>query len=379
MGPNVTAAWRSSKMGRVPTPMGGMMPESGMGRSASRNSPRREIKTPLGHSTSQAKFDQLAQWVERHDNSIKLTRSRKAEAAKAAADAFFAAQQAKPAVVEEKAALPPINAPKDAAELKAQKALISAASTAMYSRFKDMYKAFKSLDTDGSGLIGADELRRALHMWNIPSDNVELLIHAADENGDGQVSYNEFVDALARETVADAAMGKRGLQSLEAMGVCSQDLLAQQMGHVKHKNVKMDLHSGEGTDFHAGETKLKRKDLVSLTSSAMTSRFTDMFKAFQYLDVDRSGLIGEKELRRALVMWNIPVNNIDELVKACDQNGDGEISYNEFVDALARETVADAAMGKRGMHSKDAMGVDAYEMLHAQLGHAKIKNHKMVI
>lgn len=37
---------------------------------------------------------------------------------------------------------------------------------------------------------------------------------------------------------------------------------------------------------------------------------------------------------------------------------DGGISYEEFVDALARETVAPAAMGKRGMQSTEAMGVD---------------------
>ena len=42
----------------------------------------------------------------------------------------------------------------------------------------------------------------------------------------------------------------------------------------------------------------------------------------------------------------------------CDVDKDGGISYDEFVDALARETVAPAAMGKRGMQSTEAMGVD---------------------
>ena len=43
------------------------------------------------------------------------------------------------------------------------------------------------------------------------------------------------MDVLARDTVAPAAMGKRDMQSKEAMGVDSQELLAQQLGH----------HSGE--------------------------------------------------------------------------------------------------------------------------------------
>ena len=39
----------------------------------------------------------------------------------------------------------------------------------------------------------------------------------------------QFVDELARDTVAPAAMGKRGLQAKEAMGVDSLD--KQFLGH----------------------------------------------------------------------------------------------------------------------------------------------------
>jgi len=309
--------------------------------------------------------------VEKHDESIKMRRIAKQEAEKAAAAAFYAAQQAKKKPIEEaKEALPPIRA-KNAAERRKQRALVSMTSTAMTSRFKDMYKAFQYLDTDNSGQIGVEELRRALQMWNIPADNIDDLVEACDKDGNGTVSYNEFVDALARETVSDAAMGKRGMQSEEAMGVSAYALLNEEMGHKKIKNVRMDLQNG---DEAIGSANLKTKDIVNLASSAMTSRFTDMYKAFQYLDTDRSGLIGEKELRRALVLWNIPVNSVDALVKACDQDGNGEISYEEFVDALARETVSNAAMGKRGLQSKEAMGVDAQEMLVHQLGHSKPKN-----
>ena len=68
------------------------------------------------------------------------------------------------------------------------------------------------------------------------------LIDACDVDGDGQVDYKEFVDVLARDTVAPAAMGKRDMQSLEAMGVDSQEAMAQQLGHggIKKYNVSIN-------------------------------------------------------------------------------------------------------------------------------------------
>ena len=112
-----------------------------------------------------------------------------------------------------------------------------------------------------------------------------------------------------------------------------------------------------------------------MAEAGLNSRFSDMFKAFQYVDLDRSGRLSREEISRALDLWNIPIDDhkLDLLFGQCDDDGDGGISYEEFVDALARGTVAPAAMGKRGMQSKEAMGVDSQEMLAEQLGHKKNK------
>ena len=79
--------------------------------------------------------------------------------------------------------------------------------------------------------------------------------------------------------------------------------------------------------------------------------------------------------RRAFELFNldIPDAQIDALMKECDDSGDGKVDYTEFVDALARDTVAPAAMGKHGMQSKEAMGVDA--MAHVEK--IKVKNFKV--
>lgn len=105
------------------------------------------------------------------------------------------------------------------------------------------------------------------------------------------------------------------------------------------------------------------KEMVDRATEAINSRFSDMFKAFQFADMDRSGTLDKAEIRRALELWGLGRDLIDDatldgLIHACDNDGDGQIDYKEFVDALARDTVTLAAMGKRDMQAKEAMGAD---------------------
>jgi len=230
------------------------------------------------------------------------------------------------------------------------------------------------VDLDNSGYIDEKEIQRALHMWNLDVDDesIQRLIQASDKDGNGQVSYDEFVDALARDTVALAAMGKRGLQSKEAMGECAFEQLNEQLGHGNKLK-----HAYAPTTAAATDRSMTQGELKKLATDAVAARFTDIKKAFRHFDVDNSGHVDEKEIKRGLDLFNIPIDleSIQRLIKESDKDGNGKISYEEFVDALARDTVAPAAMGKRGMQSKDAMGVDAYHSLDHQLGHGTKPKH----
>jgi len=204
-------------------------------------------------------------------------------------------------------------------------------------------------------------------------------------------------------------MGKRGMQSDEAMGVSAFALLEEQLGHKKVENFKMPGYiekekaekkpappstpqrraprpqpvSAKHADLLAqGYTEAQIEDMKRLTdqtSNALNQRYSNMRAAFHYVDVDNNGVVSQKEIERALKMWNISLEpgKVEMIMKQCDRDGDGSISYDEFVDALARDTVAPAAMGKRGMQSDEAMGVSAYALLEEQLGHKKVDNFKM--
>ena len=105
---------------------------------------------------------------------------------------------------------------------------------------------------------------------------------------------------------------------------------------------------------------------------SLNSRYGNMYKAFQFVDTDRSGTLSMSELRRALDMWNVQFDptTLEQLVRQCDSDGNGGIDYKEFVDALARDTVAPSAMGKRDMQSKEAMGVGMFDELDRLHGRA---------
>jgi len=105
---------------------------------------------------------------------------------------------------------------------------------------------------------------------------------------------------------------------------------------------------------------LKNSQIVRSAVEGLNSRFSNMLKAFKYGDLDGSGTLNKKEIMRALDLWNIPLDHeaLDMMIAACDNDGDGEVDYKEFVDVLARDTVAPAAMGKRDLQAKEAMGKD---------------------
>ena len=54
---------------------------------------------------------------------------------------------------------------------------------------------FKSYDTDGSGKITAEELANWMsrHGRVMTNEQIELMIQAFDDNGDGEIDYNEFL------------------------------------------------------------------------------------------------------------------------------------------------------------------------------------------
>ncbi|RDX73745.1 Calcium-dependent protein kinase 1, partial [Mucuna pruriens] len=85
--------------------------------------------------------------------------------------------------------------------------------------------AFSYFDRSGSGYITQDELQKACEEFGMENVCLEEMIQEADQNNDGRIDYNEFVDMMQR---GNADLGKNGLKGgtdfsigfREALSVC---------------------------------------------------------------------------------------------------------------------------------------------------------------
>ena len=60
---------------------------------------------------------------------------------------------------------------------------------------KELKKAFEMIDTDGNGFLDKEEIRKMLQGMDSDVDDaaVEEFLRNADQDGDGRVSFDEFI------------------------------------------------------------------------------------------------------------------------------------------------------------------------------------------
>jgi calcium-dependent protein kinase len=64
---------------------------------------------------------------------------------------------------------------------------------------KNLELAFQAFDKDGSGKISTDEIMQIFNNTELKDKAVfDKMINEADENGDGEISYEEFKDLMTK-------------------------------------------------------------------------------------------------------------------------------------------------------------------------------------
>ena len=134
---------------------------------------------------------------------------------------------------------------------------------------------FERLDTNGSGFIEASDYRRVLHAW-VTDQDIRDRILKMDLDLDARISFAEFAQHLTHSAGAVVESPLRGF---------------------------------------------KRRDGT-----------IDWFKVFVQFDTDGSGILSLVELKAFVeaLDGDTAREELVELIRAMDQNGDLQVSYAEF-------------------------------------------------
>jgi Ca2+-binding EF-hand superfamily protein len=150
---------------------------------------------------------------------------------------------------------------------------------------QDALNYFRQYDTNGSGLIERNELRRFIRMQEVvyTDSDLESLFDTYDLNGDGKLAYGEFLKAFSQNSASI-------IESAEAIA----------------SSVKLKINSPDG------------------------------LASFKQSDRDSSGTVDRAEMRRLLRVNGIPYKeaDFDSFFTLHDLSGDGKLNFEEFCLAM---------------------------------------------
>ena len=167
---------------------------------------------------------------------------------------------------------------------------------------------FTSFDKDGSGDLSELELENALTEMGFAQSEISEMMNAADEDGNGILSFAEFVKGIVpvlqerKAAKPSAAAARQKSSAVEAVDEMSEE---------------------DKTKFEAEAEAL-----------------------FTSFDKDGSGDLSELELENALTEMGFAQSEISEMMNAADEDGNGILSFAEFVKGIVPVLRARQGRGK---------------------------------
>ena len=216
----------------------------------------------------------------------------------------------------------------------------------IYEKFPTIRNAFMSLDTDRGGTIGKRELKNILDdcCYSVPDDTFEAIYKVFDTDGDGDVSYKEFMDQV-KNIVEPGDADESGLSNV----LINKDSAAKQKaGNLGVSQFKTQA----GGRTHNSEEGLK------FLQTKLREQTESVRKAFRILDNDQTGSVDATDLRRVLDNYCYKMNDEEfgKLMSTIDENQDGQVSYEEFMNKIGGEISFEAPGRTRALANRRASG-----------------------
>ena len=212
---------------------------------------------------------------------------------------------------------------------------------------------FSKFDVNGDGEISSSELKEGLlglNLADLPPSQVDKLVEAIDEDGNGTIDLAELEATISgqadevtddsdsshdeeEETVEETDSEDAGEALEEVEEDSEEDADVEEIEEIDYQDSEREPEAESGRD-------LIDSNLSTSIVAYMEEHNTDMAELFNELDSDGSGSISYMEILTKLqdiLEANISNDAFVELFENSDEDKDGEISLDEFVALVDNE------------------------------------------
>lgn len=196
--------------------------------------------------------------------------------------------------------------------------------------------AFRRMDEDKSGTVGAAEITRFLKTMTRGMDElntkvIDAIVDMCDATGDGQVDYNEvsrmilcddIVELLAlvpdktkvdsNQAYLNSTVGSRGV-TVKELRAAQQAIKAKLL--LKFKTIAQALRTIDAK----GDGTLERGEIIQMLQN---------YKLLKHVDYYTGAMHGDVTMAQA-----------DTLIDFVDADGNGKIDYNEFTRVIVADDI----------------------------------------
>ena len=183
--------------------------------------------------------------------------------------------------------------------------------------FESVRTAFLALDTDYDGYVTVEDILKYFgNEKNLNYNDLNKLIMDRDEKGQGKLNYKDFSKWL-------------GNQIKQCEGFYFRHDSIKNPGLDRFIEFQADNKAG---DIQAAKDALMDGDIEDKILQKIKFQWKTLRKAFQDLNVEKTGKISRKELKYYLNFWGMEIteDEFEKVFNKFDLDGDGKISYKDF-------------------------------------------------